>query len=177
MGAPSVFLCPFPTGKNCFSPSHRVLVLRIYIVDQHAQGLQFQKLQLQATLFLLLRRAPENKRQMSTIGLWESHCFRVFSLLFLRAHALVRPWETGGCWEFLEDCLFDVIWQALECCCWSWAHTHTHPKRETFEYLGIDRTAEREISLQNGWYRVNLQVLENQKNCYAGTYTSDSKYF
>ena len=38
----------------------------------------------------------------------------------------------------------------------------------TFEFLWIYRTAERELLLQNGWYRVNLQVLENPKNCYAG---------
>lgn len=107
-GCPYCFPLSLSYGKKLFLSSHRVLVLRIYIVDQHAQGLQFQKLQLQATLFILLRRAPENERQMSTIGLWESRCFRVFSLLFLRAHALVRPWETGG--------LLGVLWRLFVWC-------------------------------------------------------------
>lgn len=139
MGAPSLLPCPAFTRKRTVSPHIGVLPLVWGTVRCRSAHLGEITITNSPSLFS-----------------------RFFVILPLRVHAAlggtVRNW---GCWVFFQDCYltwFDAAvdrglthrlnWSVSSCC-------------ESIERL-------KESLLRNGWYRVNLQVLENPKNCYAG---------
>lgn len=111
MGAPSLLPCPAFTRKRTVSPHIGVLPVVWGTVRCRSAHLGEITITNSRSLFFLLRRVHENERQLSTVGLWESCCFRVFSSFFLFAsmQRSAGPWETGA-----VGCSFKtVIWRGL----------------------------------------------------------------